>query len=115
MVGVNKDQTLDEIFGLFKRGRIKLPAKGDSLELLSWLIEHITSMETHTKTKDGIVLKTYKKGVIQNDGLMALMYAYTAYKFMVTRKFTENAADGVNKKRADDVVVPIVGYIPRMH
>jgi len=115
MVGVNKDQTLDEIFGLFKRGRIKLPAKGDSLELLSWLIEHITSMETHTKTKDGIVLKTYKKGVIQNDGLMALMYAYTAYKFMVTRKFTENAPDGVNKKRTDDVVIPIVGYIPRMH
>jgi hypothetical protein len=114
MVGVNKDQVLDEIFALFKRGRIKIPAKGDSLELLGWLVDHITSMETHTKTKDGIVLKTYKKGVIQNDGLMALMYAYTAYKFMVTRKFTEQSAEGVNKKKQDDVVVPIVGYIPRM-
>jgi len=114
MVGVNKDQVLDEIFALFKRGRIKIPAKGDSLELLSWLIEHITSMETHTKTKDGIVLKTYKKGVIQNDGLMALMYAYTAYKFMVTRKFSEFAVEGVNKKRQEEIVVPVVGYIPRM-
>lgn len=115
MVGVNKDQVLDEIFSLFKRGRIKIPAKGDSLELLSWLVDHITSMETHTKTKDGIVLKTYKKGVIQNDGLMALMYAYTAYKFMVTRKFSEFAVEGVNKKRKEEVVVPVVGYIPRMH
>jgi len=114
MVGVNKDQVLDEIFALFKRGRIKIPAKGDSLELLGWLVDHITSMETHTKTKDGIVLKTYKKGVIQNDGLMALMYAYTAYKFMVTRKFTEQSSEGVSKKKQDDVVVPIVGYIPRM-
>lgn len=114
MVGVNKDQVLDEIFALFKRGRIKIPAKGDSLELLGWLVDHITSMETHTKTKDGIVLKTYKKGVIQNDGLMALMYAYTAYKFMVTRKFTEQNTEGVNKKKQEDVVVPIVGYVPRM-
>jgi hypothetical protein len=115
MVGINKDQVLDEIFALFKRGKIKIPAKGDSLELLGWLVDHITSMETHTKTKDGIVLKTYKKGVVQNDGLMALMYAYTAYKFMVTRKFTEQKIDGVNKKKQDDIVVPIVGYIPRMH
>lgn len=114
MVGVNKDQVLDEIYALLKRGRIKIPAKGDSLELLGWLVDHITSMETHTKTKDGIVLKTYKKGVIQNDGLMALMYAYTAYKFMVTRKFTERSTEGVNKKKQDDAVVPIVGYIPRM-
>jgi hypothetical protein len=115
MVGINKDQVLEEIFALFKRGKIKIPAKGDSLELLGWLVDHITSMETHTKTKDGIVLKTYKKGVVQNDGLMALMYAYTAYRFMVTRKFTEQKTDGVNKKKQDDVVVPIVGYIPRMH
>jgi hypothetical protein len=116
MVGISKDRALEEVFALFKRGMIKIPAKDESLDLLSWLVDHITSMETHVKTKDGVVLPTYKKGVMQNDGLMALMYAYTAYKFLVTRKFTDMIGDAnVSKSEKDKIVVPIVGHIPRMH
>jgi len=115
-VGIAKDRALEEIFQLFKRGMIKFPAKDDSLDMLSWLVDHVTSMETHIKTKDGVVLPTYKKGTIQNDGLMAIMYAYTAYKFLVTRKFTDLIGDpNVNKNDKDKVVVPVVGHIPRMH
>jgi hypothetical protein len=116
MVGINKDRALEELFGLMKRGMIKIPAKDDALELLSWLVDHITSMETHIKVKDGIALPTYKKGTVQNDGLMALMYAYTAYKFMVTRKFSENGpGSGVNKNEKAGGLVPVLGHIPRMH
>lgn len=115
MISINKDRALEEIFALFKRGMIKFPVKDDSFELLNWLIEHCTSMETHIKQNDGVPLPTYKKGITQNDGLMALMYAYTSYKFFVTDKFTSFAnSENVKNKSKNDFVRPVLGHIPRM-
>lgn len=114
-VGINKDLCLEEIFALMKAGKIKFPAKDESLEIIGWLIDHVTSMETHIKVRDGLVLRTYKKGIVQNDGLMALMYAYTAYKFTVTREFS-GAAHGSNVKNENNgAPLPILGHIPKMH
>lgn len=45
-------------------------------------------MEIKQKVVSGNPIKTYKKGSIPNDGLMALMYAYMAYKFDITNGYT---------------------------
>ena len=44
-------------------------------------------MEVGTKSVACQQLKTYKKGSTPNDGLMALMYAFIAYRFHITRGF----------------------------
>ena len=46
-------------------------------------------MEIKQKVVSGNPIKTYKKGSIPNDGLMALMYAYMAYKFDITNGYTD--------------------------
>ena len=45
-------------------------------------------MEIKQKMSSGNVIKTYVKGPTPNDGLMALMYAYMAYKFDLTRGYS---------------------------
>jgi len=86
IVTYNKDLLIEEIFDLFRKGKIRFPWK--SYEYLEWLIEHCTSMEVKQKVVAGNPLKTYVKGSGPNDGLMALMYAYMAYKFDLTEGFS---------------------------
>ena len=86
MVSYNKDLLIEEVFDLFRKGKIRMPWK--SYEYIEWLIDHCTSMESKIRTTGGQPVKTFQKGSIPNDGLMALMYAYMAYKFDVTKGFT---------------------------
>jgi hypothetical protein len=102
---------LDEIFAKIKAGKIRFPGKGDSDEQLRWLIDHCCSMETNTKTKDGVVIRTYQKGTVQNDGLMALMYAYVAYQFLATRGFSHLNKPEVNTSTE---LKPVLGFVPRL-
>lgn len=86
IIGYNKDMMVQEVFDLFRAGKIRFPWK--SFEYIEWLIDHCTSMESSIKTVGGQPMKTYSKGTTPNDGLMALMYAVMAYKFDITNKFT---------------------------
>lgn len=86
IVSYNKDLLIDEIFDSFRKGKIRFPWK--SYEYIEWLIDHCTSMESSIRVVGGQPIKTYIKGTIPNDGLMALMYAYMAYKFDLTKGFT---------------------------
>lgn len=86
IIGYNKDLLIEEIFDKLRRGLIRFPWK--SIEKMDWLIDHCTSMETGIRMIGGQQIKTYKKGYTPNDGLMALMYAYMAYKFELTKAFT---------------------------
>ena len=86
MVSYNKDLLIEEVFDLFRKGKIRMPWK--SYEYIEWLIDHCTSMESKIRTTGGQPVKTFQKGAIPNDGLMALMYAYMAYKFDVRKGFT---------------------------
>lgn len=108
IVSYNKDLLIDEILSLFRKGYIRFPWK--SYEYLEWLIDHCTSMETSIKMVGGQSFKTYKKGNIPNDGLMALMYAYMAYKFDVTKGFT--IAPGT--KQQTEFLKPTVAYLPNI-
>lgn len=86
IISYNKDLLIEELFDLFRKGKIRFPWK--SYEHLEWLVDHCTSMESKIKTTGGQPLKTFVKGSSPNDGLMALMYAYMAYKFDLTKGFT---------------------------
>jgi len=86
IISYNKDLLIDELIELFRKGKVRFPWK--SYEYLEWLIEHCTSMESKIKVTGGQPIKTYVKGNSPNDGFMALMYAYMAYKFDITEGFT---------------------------
>jgi len=86
IISYNKDLLIDELFDLFRKGKVRFPWK--SYEYLEWLIDHCTSMESKVRITGGQPIKTFVKGSGPNDGLMALMYAYIAYKFDVTKGFT---------------------------
>lgn len=110
-VTVNKDMMIDEIFGLIRRGKIRFPAKGLAFEQLRWLMDHCTSMETITRKRNDNVVKKYVKGATPNDGLMALMYAVIAYKFLATGGFKssqEQVGDAGGRP------MPLLGYMPGM-
>jgi len=60
-------------------------------EKVAWLIDHCASMEIKPSvSKGGDPSVHYVKGGTPNDGFMALLNAYIAYKFLVTSGFTNN-------------------------
>ena len=104
-----RDFYIGELFEQMKKGQIRFPY-GD-YEKIGWLIEHCASMEIKPSiSKYGDPSLHYVKGSTPNDGLMALLNAYLAYKFILTRGFTNNNPLIQNIK---DVNKPLVltGYI----
>lgn len=108
IVSYNKDLMIEEIFDLFRKGRIRFPWK--SFEYIEWLIDHCTSMESAIRTIGGQPIKTYIKGPTPNDGLMALMYAYMAYKFDITKGFS--IKPGINGNERPNLR-PVLAHVGR--
>jgi len=106
----NKDLMLDDIFNAMRKSKILFPLKdSSSFEQMNWLVEHCCSMETETRTVAGNIVNKYVKGAGPNDGLMALMYAYIAYKFHITRGFKVKEHQ-INAKGHG----PVLSFLPRM-
>ncbi|HUV85244.1 MAG TPA: phage terminase large subunit family protein [Methanosarcinales archaeon] len=81
-----KDHHIDELFNLFRTGAIRFPFK--SWEPVSWLVNHCASMVAKPQMDIyGNFKFRYAKGPTPNDGLMALLNAYLAYKYDVTGGF----------------------------
>jgi len=108
IVSYNKDLMVEEIFDLFRKGKIRFPWK--SFEYIEWLIDHCTSMESAIRTIGGQPVKTYVKGPSPNDGLMALMYAYMAYKFDITKGFS--IKPGINNSE-QSTLRPVLAHVAR--
>ena len=108
-VGAEKTYFFDEQYfiDLLKKGKIRFPWK--SYEYMEWLIDHCVSMEIKQRVVNGQPIKKYVKGSAPNDGLMALMYAYMAYKFDLTKGFT--IKPGFEKKVA--MPTPVLANIKR--
>jgi hypothetical protein len=106
IIAYNKDLMIEEIFDQFRKGKIRFPWK--SFEYIEWLIDHCTSMESSIKVTGGQPIKTYVKGTTPNDGLMALMYAYMAYKFDLTKGFTIKPGINDNKK---NMPMPVLAHM----
>jgi hypothetical protein len=84
-----RDYYIGELYEQMKKGMIKFPY-GD-YEKIAWLVEHCASMEIKPSiSRTGDPSIHYVKGGTPNDGFMALLNAYLAYKFIITRGFTQN-------------------------
>jgi hypothetical protein len=84
-----RDHYIGELYDQMKKGMIRFPF-GD-YEKVAWLIDHCASMEIKPSvSKGGDPSVHYVKGGTPNDGFMALLNAYIAYKFLVTSGFTNN-------------------------
>lgn len=82
-----RDFYISELYDLMKKGNIKFPF-GD-YEKIAWLVQHCASMEIKPSiSRVGEPTIHYVKGGTPNDGFMALLNAYIAYKFIVTKGFT---------------------------
>lgn len=85
-IGFEKDYYISELIGLLKKGQVRFPY--GSYEKITWLIKHCCSMDIKiTQGSTGELTKRYVKGPTPNDGFMALLNAYLAYKFDITQGF----------------------------
>ena len=109
-----RDYYIGEMFDQLKKGMVKFPL-GD-YEKIAWLIDHCSSMDIKPSISrtGGDPVVHYVKGGSPNDGFMALLNAYLAYKFIITKGFSvrnpllqETDLTNLNK--------PLVmsGYIPK--
>jgi hypothetical protein len=105
-----REYHIAEVFNVLKKGMIRFPWK--DFERISWLIEHCCSMEV--KVTFNVVnepVRRFIKGAIPNDGFMALLNAYLAYKYYATGGFN-NMKGGIMDKGGVKEVPAIVGYCP---
>lgn len=106
-VVIDKDRAISEMFDMLRKGKIRFPWA--SYEKIIWLVKHCCSMESKVVMRQGMPHQTYVKGKIQNDGLMALIYAFLAYKFDKTRGFK------ISPHMAEKSLLPkpTLAYIPK--
>lgn len=114
-VQFERDYHIDELINAIKKGRIRFPYK--DYEKFSWLIQHCCSMELKPKVdRFGEVKTTYVKGTTPNDGFMALLNAWLAYKFDITNGFNIRDPNRYYENPVEAKVAPVLlGYIPRMN
>jgi hypothetical protein len=106
-----RDHYISEMFEQMKKGMVRFPY-GD-YEKVAWLVDHCSSMELKPSiSKYGDHTIHYVKGGTPNDGFMALLNAYLAYKFLVTRGFTNNNPASQNTRNINKPMV-LGGYMPR--
>jgi hypothetical protein len=105
---VDKDKIIEEVFDLLRKGNIRFPWA--SYERIAWLIKHCCSMESRISMRQGQPHQTYIKGKTQNDGLMALIYAYLAYKFDKTSGFRMNT----DIIKGSGIPRPVLAYAPKL-
>jgi len=105
---IDKDKWVGDMFSLLRRGGVRFP--WGSYERIAWLVDHCCSMESKQTIRQGMPHTMFVKGKIQNDGLMALINAYVAYKFEQTRGFRV----GPGSAGARTAVKPVLAYIPRI-
>jgi len=108
-----KDNQIEEFFNLLRKGSIRFPMK--SWEQIAWLVNHCSSMVAKPiGDRYGNVKVRYSKGIAPNDGLMALINAYLAYKFDATGGFKNNAKIFSDDVQEQSRALAIGIYCPAM-
>lgn len=107
-----RDFYIGELYEQMKKGMVRFPY-GD-YERIAWLVEHCCSMELKPSISRGGADPSihYVKGGTPNDGFMALLNAYLAYKFLVSRGFSNNNPLTQNEKNLTKPLV-LTGHIAR--
>lgn len=109
-----KDHVIEEVYGLLKKGAIRFPF--GSWDLIAWLVHHCSSMVAKTEMdRFGNAKVRYSKGSSPNDGFMALINAYLAYKYDVTNGFKLSSRLGNLRTDQKEYVPDAIGmYIPKL-
>lgn len=111
-VQFERDYYIGELYEQMKKGMIRFPY-GD-YEKISWLIDHCCSMEIKPSiSKYGEHSIHYVKGTSPNDGFMALLNAYIAYKFIITNGFNNNNPGTQGNYQDKNKPLVLSGYVPR--
>lgn len=111
-----RDYYISELIGLLKEGAVRFPYQ--SYERIRWLVDHCSSMEIKvTMNRSGDPVRRFVKGAMPNDGFMALLNAYLAWKFDVTQGFKIQQPQWMKtdlplKKRR---IPAVVGRVTRFH
>ena len=107
-----RDFYIGELYEQMRKGMIRFPY-GD-YEKIAWLVDHCSSMELKPSISrtGGDPTIHYVKGSVPNDGFMALLNAYLAFKFLVSRGFTNNNPLLQTTKNANKPLV-VGGFIQR--
>lgn len=106
-----RDHYIGEFFELMKTGHVRFPL-GD-FDKIGWLVNHCSSMEIKPNiSKYGDPSIHYIKGTTPNDGFMALLNAYLAYRFIATSGFSQNLDFATTKSKGSKPLA-VLGYIPR--
>jgi hypothetical protein len=111
VITFERDWWIANLYEFMKKGAVRFPM--GSYEQLAWLIQHCCSMEIKPSiSRTGDVSPHYVKGGAPNDGFMALLNAYIAYKFYVSDGLRiKNPAE--HKEIGTKQEVPIISaYMP---
>src|ERR1700722_16260817 len=112
IIAFEKDYWVADLYEQMKKGNIRFPL-GD-YEKIAWLIQHCTSMEIKPSiSRTGEITPHYVKGSSPNDGFMALLNAYIAYKFYVSDGFQIKHPLSMTDSQGRKPPV-LSGYLPRM-
>jgi len=108
-----RDYYIGELYELMKNGNIRFPY-GD-YEKIGWLVNHCSSMEIKPSiSRGGDPSIHYVKGSTPNDGFCALLNAYIAYKFIITKGFVSNNPNTQNQTLNNkNKPLAVTGYIAR--
>lgn len=108
-----RDYYIGEAFELLKKGQFKFPLK--DYDKIGWLIEHCSGMELKPSLSrfGGDPEIHYVKGGQPNDGFMALINAYLAYKFLISNGFSVKNPGLMNQVGTPKKVLAVTGFIQR--
>lgn len=112
----DRDFYIGDLFDKLRAGKIRFPLSNKDYEKIAWLIQHCSSMEVKPKLSHvGEHSIHYVKGSVPNDGLMALLNAYLAYKFYTTNAFKNTNALTNNPQNIGNKnsIPAILGYFSR--
>jgi len=105
-----REYHIAEVFNIMKKGMVRFPWK--DWERISWLVNHCCSMDV--KVTFNVVnepVRRFVKGSTPNDGFMALLNAYLAYKYYATKGFS-NLKSGLLDTTKNKGISAIAGYCP---
>jgi hypothetical protein len=108
-----RDWWIAELYEQMRKGHVRFPM-GD-YEKIFWLIQHCTSMEIKPSiSRTGDITPHYVKSGSPNDGMMALLNAYIAYKFYISDGL--RIKNPLLMKEIGKVEKPMViaAYLPRL-
>lgn len=111
LISIDKFRVMEEWFNYLAQYNVCFPA--GELERIEWLWDHICGVEVFSQEVGGMIRKRYKKSKASQpiDGLMACVYAFTAFRYRQTSGFKQ--LDGKMMQKGRNMPKPVLAHAPR--